>query len=65
MRNKFEVEDIVRRERKRRRAWNDHVDRMTKGRLPKISRDGRPRTRPLGRPPKRCTESWTSTSQAD
>ncbi|XP_045465000.1 uncharacterized protein LOC123674152 [Harmonia axyridis] len=64
IRHECQVEDIVRWGRKRRRAWNDHVDRMTTGRLAKIARDGIPRTRrPLGRPPKRWMDSWSSISQ--
>ncbi|XP_044753795.1 uncharacterized protein LOC123313132 [Coccinella septempunctata] len=64
IRHECQVEDIVRWGRTRRRAWNDHVDRMTTGRLAKIARDGIPRTRrPLRRPPKRWMDSWSSMSQ--
>lgn len=64
IRNKCNTEDIVRWSRMRRREWNNHVERMSDDRLAKIARKERPNTtRPIGRPPKRWHESWTSTSQ--
>ncbi|XP_057652727.1 uncharacterized protein LOC130891782 [Diorhabda carinulata] len=64
IRHECEVEDKVRCGRERRRAWNEHVDRIIRERLAKFARDGKLGTRrPLGRPPKRWMDSWTSTSQ--
>lgn len=64
IRQKCNVQDVVRWIRKRRREWNDHVTRMPNNRLPKIARDGGTGTsRPPGRPPKRWRDSWTSKSQ--
>lgn len=64
IRTECETEDIVRWTRKRRRMWNEHINRMTDDRLVKIARNGKPETRrPPGRPPKRWRDSWQSTSQ--
>lgn len=64
IRNICGVQDIVRWGRNRRRLWNSHVDRMNEERIAKIARDGTPGTRrPIGRPPKRWRDSWTSISQ--
>lgn len=64
IRERCNVQDIVRWSRSRRREWRDHVERMDDNRLPKIARDGLPRsTRPPGRPPKRWYDSWNSSSQ--
>ncbi|XP_045480943.1 uncharacterized protein LOC123685328 [Harmonia axyridis] len=64
IRNECEVPDIVRWGRNRRRFWNAHVERMDEERIARIVRDGNPGTRrPLGRPPKRWKDSWTSISQ--
>ncbi|XP_045461751.1 uncharacterized protein LOC123671811 [Harmonia axyridis] len=62
--NECEVPDIVRWGRNRRRFWNARVERMDEERIARIVRDGNPGThRPLGRPPKRRKDSWTSISQ--
>ena len=59
-----QVPDIVRWSRQRRRAWNEHVERMDDDRLAKIISSNNPRGLRLpGRPPKRWRDSWTSTSQ--
>ncbi|XP_045466793.1 uncharacterized protein LOC123675479 [Harmonia axyridis] len=64
IRSECEVPDVVRWGRNRRRLWNAHVERMGDGRIAKIVREGTPGTRrPLGRPPKRWRDSWTSISQ--
>ena len=64
IRDRCEIQDVVRWARGRRREWRDHVDRMDDTRLPKIAKNGRPSgTRPPGRPPTRWYESWSSTSQ--
>ncbi|XP_044760217.1 uncharacterized protein LOC123317675 [Coccinella septempunctata] len=53
-----DIQDVVRWARKRRRAWRDHVDRMSDERLAKIAKEERPNTsRPPGRPPTRWYES--------
>ncbi|XP_045462678.1 uncharacterized protein LOC123672567 [Harmonia axyridis] len=59
-----DIQDVVRWARKRRRAWRDHVDRMSDDRLAKIAQEEKPNTsRPPGRPPTRWYESWSSSSQ--
>lgn len=59
-----DIQDVVRWARSRRRAWRDHVDRMADDRLAKQAKEGKPNTRrPIGRPPKRWYESWSSESQ--
>lgn len=64
IRQQCDVPDIVRWSRQRKREWNQHVSRMTPERTVRIARDGKPRSRrPVGRPPRRWVESWTSTSQ--
>ncbi|XP_057652394.1 uncharacterized protein LOC130891583 [Diorhabda carinulata] len=64
IRERCETDDIVRRVRKRRREWNQHVNRMTTDRIAKIVRNNIPHgRRPVGRPPKRWRDSWQSTSQ--
>ena len=56
--------DVVRWSRGRRRKWRKHVDRMGNDRLAKAAYKEKPNTtRPLGRPPKRWADSWTSSSQ--
>ena len=56
--------DVVRWSRGRRREWREHVDRMGNDRLAKAAYKEKPNTtRPLGRPPKRWADSWTSSSQ--
>ena len=58
------VEDVIRWGRKRRRYWRDHVDRMDPERIARIVANGNPAgRRPIGRPPKRWKDSWTSLSQ--
>lgn len=58
------VQDVVRWIRARRREWRDHVDRMDTDRIAKWAKTQKPNTkRPLGRPPKRWHDSWTSISQ--
>lgn len=58
------VEDVIRWGRKRRRYWRDHVERMDTERIAKIVLSGKPAgKRPIGRPPKRWRDSWTSVSQ--
>ncbi|XP_050457558.1 uncharacterized protein LOC126854663 [Cataglyphis hispanica] len=58
------VQDIIRWARQRRRGWNEHVSRIGEERMARIARDGKPSSRkPLGRPPKRWMDSWTSRSQ--
>lgn len=52
LRQQTTIDDVVRWVRARRRQWNDHVSRMTDGRLARIARDGIPHgEKPLGRPP--------------
>ncbi|XP_057671236.1 uncharacterized protein LOC130902968 [Diorhabda carinulata] len=64
IREKCETDDIVRWVRKRRREWNQHVNRMTTDRIAKIVRNNIPHgRRPVGRPPKQWRDSWQSTSQ--
>lgn len=64
IRNKCQTDDVVRWIRKRRREWNQHVNRMSPDRLAKIVRNNTPHgRRPIGRPPKRWRDSWQSTSQ--
>ena len=64
IRDTTDVQDIVRWTRSRRRYWRDHVRRMDDHRLPKIAMQHKPATsRPVGRPPKRWADSWTSASQ--
>ncbi|XP_044766305.1 uncharacterized protein LOC123322425 [Coccinella septempunctata] len=56
--------DVVRWSRGRRREWRQHVERMQDDRLAKAAYKEKPNTtRPLGRPPKRWADSWTSSSQ--
>lgn len=63
IREKCGVGDVVRWVRGRRRAWNEHVNRMADTRLAKIARNGTPiGKRPSGRPPKRWKDSWQSIS---
>lgn len=64
IRKECQTEDVVRWTRARRRFWNEHVSRMSSDRIAKIARNGRPASkRPVGRPPKRWKDSWTSISQ--
>lgn len=64
IREELEVQDVVRWIRARRRFWRDHVERMPAERLAKWAETQKPNTRrPLGRPPKRWRESWSSISQ--
>lgn len=64
IREELKVQDVVRWTRIRRRAWRDHVDRAEENQLIKWAKNTRPnKVRPLGRPPKRWHESWTSASQ--
>ncbi|XP_060534516.1 uncharacterized protein LOC132706935 [Cylas formicarius] len=58
------IQDIVRWGRQRKRQWCNHVKRMDENRLSRIVlKNNRPGPRPPGRPPKRCKDSWQSTSQ--
>ncbi|XP_055372045.1 uncharacterized protein LOC129606020 [Condylostylus longicornis] len=64
IREECNIQDIVRWTRDRRRYWRDHVNRMGDNRLAKITMTSKPSgKRPVGRPPKRWRECWTSTSQ--
>ncbi|XP_055385812.1 uncharacterized protein LOC129614885 [Condylostylus longicornis] len=64
IRSTCEIQDVVRWTRCRRRNWRDHVNRMSENRIAKIAMNNRPSTRrPVGRPPKRWNECWTSSSQ--
>lgn len=64
IRNKLEIQDIMRWTRARRRQWRDHVDRMGPERIARWAKIHGPSTTRLpGRPPKHWHESWTSGSQ--
>ncbi|XP_072764658.1 uncharacterized protein [Anoplolepis gracilipes] len=64
IRREFELQDVVRWTRARRRFWRDHVDRMRPEQLPNWAKIQKLNTRrAVGRPPKRWYESWTSGSQ--
>lgn len=64
IREKCQMQDVVRWARNRRRLWNDHVGRMADNRLAKIvTVTLPPGKRGLGRPNKRWRDSWTSLSQ--
>lgn len=59
------ISPITRFVRNRRKEWNRHINRRTNQELIKAARDGIPNQgkRPMGRPPKRWKEAWTSGSQ--
>ncbi|XP_044749778.1 uncharacterized protein LOC123310376 [Coccinella septempunctata] len=58
------IRDVFRWVRTRRRYWRDHVDRMGPDRIAKWAKTQKPGTRrPVGRPPKRWHDSWTSVTQ--
>uniref|UniRef100_A0AAR5QD25 Reverse transcriptase domain-containing protein n=1 Tax=Dendroctonus ponderosae TaxID=77166 RepID=A0AAR5QD25_DENPD len=64
IRQTCKVEDVIRWGRKCRRWWRDHVERMHPERIAKIASNVNPAAkRPIGRPPKRWEDSWTSISQ--
>uniref|UniRef100_A0AAR5Q8Q0 Endonuclease/exonuclease/phosphatase domain-containing protein n=1 Tax=Dendroctonus ponderosae TaxID=77166 RepID=A0AAR5Q8Q0_DENPD len=64
IRQTSKVEEVIRWGRKRRRCWRDHVERMDSERIAKIVSNENPAgKRPIGRPPKRWKDSWTSISQ--
>lgn len=64
IRESLNVQDVVRWTRARRRGWDEHVDRMGPERLAKWAKVAKPNAiRPMGRPPKRWNESWSSRSQ--
>jgi len=63
IREECEIQDIIKFSKRRRKEWNNHIDRMDRERLPRIARDGKPvAKRPPGRPPKRWAQSWMSSS---
>lgn len=64
IRQELEVQDIACWARVRRRQWRDHVERMTTQSITHWAMTAKPmKTRPLGRPPKRWSNSMTSKSQ--
>lgn len=64
IRQRCNIQDVVRWVRRRKREWNADVDRMSDERLPKIAKNKKSQNRRSpGRPPKRWMNSRTSTSQ--
>ena len=64
IRDRCDIQDVIRWGRQRRRMWHEHVKRMNNQRLPYKALNGKPTTsRPPGRPPKRWRDSWDSISQ--
>ncbi|XP_055380820.1 uncharacterized protein LOC129611625 [Condylostylus longicornis] len=62
----WEIQDIVKWSRRRRKEWNQHVQRMSPDRVVKRAFMGKPSSCRLpGRPPKRWQECWTSGSMSD
>lgn len=53
IRETWKVEDVIRRARKRRRYWRDHVEKTDPKGLTKIVLTEIQRVTPIGRPPKR------------
>lgn len=59
----YNVTDVMNWEQKRKRVWNDHIERINTKRIAKIARGRRLETRsPKGRPLKRCVQLYISTS---
>ena len=66
VREKCNVNDIIKFVRDRRKGWNEHVSRADENRLIKIVRDNIPKgRRDPGRQQKRWAQSWSPTSEVD
>lgn len=63
IRERCDVQDVVKWSKIRKKKWKEHVERMNENRLARICMTEKPTGgRPPGRPPKRWTQSWLSSS---